>query len=641
MKESLLMKCRSLIRHAGMLGGAMGLLLALCLVLGVSATPVWAIPPQMPHQFYGNVTIGEATAPSGVSVSASIGGVPYAVTTTDAQGRYGYSPLFKVPADDPDTQAKDGGVAGETIQLYVANTPAATATFQNGEITQLNLEIDATPPTVTTNVATNVSTTTATLNGSLDNLGTTSSVDVSFEWGTSTSYGNSTTAKIMASTGSFSASLSGLSPSTTYHFGAKAEGTGTSYGDDRTFTTSATGGGGGGGGAPSYTIDTNLFGQEGTNLISSTGEVLKTIEGTSSDGNLGITLPKGCTALGPDGKRLQTLNVNAYEDPPDPPSGANIIGLTYDFQPNGATFEDPPMVLTWHYDPDTLGDISEESLVLAYYDDDAGVWVELECEVDTENNTITAKVTHTTIFALLGTVPLPPPPAPAEFAVSGLVVTPGEVYIGESVSIKVLVANTGGESGSCNVTLKINGVVEEVKEVTVSNGLSKEVTFSASKDIADIYTIDVNGLLGSFTVKEKPAPPPAPAEFAVSGLVISPGEVYVGESVAIEVLAANTGGESGSYEVSFKINGVVEEARQVTLSPGSSEKVSLIMSRDVPGTYDVDVNGLTSSFTVKEKPEEVVPPPPGFNWPLTGGIIAAMVIAGLLIYFLVRRRRMA
>ena len=62
-------------------------------------------------------------------------------------------------------------------------------------------------------------------------------------------------------------------------------------------------------------------------------------------------------------------------------------------------------------------------------------------------------------------------------------------------------------------------------------------------------------------------------------------------------------------------------------------------SRDVPGAYEVDVNGLIGSFTVKEKSEEVVPP--GFNWPLTGGLIAATVIVGLLIYYLVRRRRKA
>ncbi|GAI62756.1 unnamed protein product, partial [marine sediment metagenome] len=85
-----------------MLGGALGLLLVLTLVL-MPAVPVLAVP-QMPHQFYGTVTIGEHLDLEGTIVSAQIGGKEYASTTVDAEGRYGYSPdyggtgIFKVPA---------------------------------------------------------------------------------------------------------------------------------------------------------------------------------------------------------------------------------------------------------------------------------------------------------------------------------------------------------------------------------------------------------------------------------------------------------------------------------------------------------------------------------------------------------------
>ncbi len=229
--------------------------------------------------------------------------------------------------------------------------------------------------------------------------------------------------------------------------------------------------GGGGGGAPGYSLTTDLFGSKETNYISYTGKVVETIEATSPDGNLGITIPKGTIAKEKDGTRLKGLAINAYEDPPAPPADANIIGLAYDFGPNGATF-DPPMTLTWSYDPDTLGDVTEESLVLAYYDEVASKWVELEGVVDTENNTITARVAHFTVFAIIGTVPPPPLPVPAAFAVSDLVISPREVYVGEPVNIEVLVANTGGESGSLEVAFKINGAaVIEAREVTLSPGL--------------------------------------------------------------------------------------------------------------------------------------------------------------------------
>ena len=49
-----------------------------------------------------------------------------------------------------------------------------------------------TPPTVTTEVATRIDLTSATLNGNLDGLGTASPVQVSFEWGLTAGYGNTT-----------------------------------------------------------------------------------------------------------------------------------------------------------------------------------------------------------------------------------------------------------------------------------------------------------------------------------------------------------------------------------------------------------------------------------------------------------------
>ncbi|GAJ23619.1 unnamed protein product, partial [marine sediment metagenome] len=157
---------------------------------------------------------------------------------------------------------------------------------------------------------------------------------------------------------------------------------------------------------------TDLFGIEGRFLISGEGEILKTIEATSEDGMLTITIPKGTIALEEDGKRLKGLEAVVDESPPDPPEDAHIIGLAYDFRPDGATF-DPEITFTWSYDPDALPeDVAEEDLVLAYYDEDAGKWVELDCVVDTKNNIITASVPHFTCFAIIGAVTPPPAPVP-------------------------------------------------------------------------------------------------------------------------------------------------------------------------------------------------------------------------------------
>ncbi len=82
-----------------------------------------------------------------------------------------------------------------------------------------------------------VTDTSARLRGYVSDLGSASSVDVSFEWGETTSYGNTTTPSAVTDIGVFKFSVSSLSPGTTYHYRSKGVGDGTSYGPDKSFNT--------------------------------------------------------------------------------------------------------------------------------------------------------------------------------------------------------------------------------------------------------------------------------------------------------------------------------------------------------------------------------------------------------------------
>jgi len=166
-----------------------------------------------------------------------------------------------------------------------------------------------------------------------------------------------------------------------------------------------------------------------------------------------------------------------------------------------------------------------------------------------------------------------------------------------------------------------------------------------SKDRAGNLTVSDEYI---FTTLGKP---PA-AAFITSNLIISPSEVDVGEAVTISILITNAGDAADSYAVTLKINGVVEATKEVTLSAGTSQEVIFTTSRDVAGTYAVDVDGLSGSFTVKGKPALPPPPPvptppppaptpppsPVVNWPVIGGIIGG-VAAGIAVFLVIRRRR--
>jgi len=111
--------------------GAFALLLALCLVAG-GVMPAHADePPPMPHQFYGTVSLDGNPVQQGTLMEAFVNDVEQAETTVDAEGRYGYNPIFRVP-----------GTAGATVTFHVGGTNAdEDAIWESGKVQELNLTI--------------------------------------------------------------------------------------------------------------------------------------------------------------------------------------------------------------------------------------------------------------------------------------------------------------------------------------------------------------------------------------------------------------------------------------------------------------------------------------------------------------------
>jgi len=120
-------------------------------------------------------------------------------------------------------------------------------------------------------------------------------------------------------------------------------------------------------------------------------------------------------------------------------------------------------------------------------------------------------VSHFSAFAVLAYT------RPAAFTASALTISPAEVEIGETVTISVLVTNTGDLSGSYTVTLKIDNVVIDSKAVTLDGGASQKVTFITSKDVTETYTVSIDGLPREFTVEEEEVTPPVMPVFLQRG----------------------------------------------------------------------------------------------------------------------------
>lgn len=347
-----------------------------------------------------------------------------------------------------------------------------------------------------------------------------SAIDTEADWQAATMVSNPPTPQVSGSTETFT--VAGLNSETRYYFALKTADETPNWSDLSNsplgITASSISY------VPKHPPREALFGGQ-TSLrgkISRSGVILKSVTAESFDGLLTLRLDEGIVALTRYGTLVRLIGMYEAKEPPWPPEAAYIVSVMYDLQPDGATF-DPPVTLTYRYEPgDIPEDVDEEDLVLAYYDSSIGEWANLDSVVDTEANIITAKISHFTPLAVLAYKMLVPP---AIFETSALNISPDPVNIGEIVTISILAANTGGEPGVCKVTLKINGEVEATKYVILAAGTSKPVSFTTIKNTADVYLVDVDGLVGWFVVKEKPVPaaPPVeipPAEIPVNWLAL-------------------------------------------------------------------------------------------------------------------------
>jgi hypothetical protein len=101
---------------------------------------------------------------------------------------------------------------------------------------------------------------------------------------------------------------------------------------------------------------------------------------------------------------LSTITVTPVSSPGSPPADVNALGLYYDFGPSGTTFSSL-INITLKYDPAALPAGADQSMLyIAWWDISAGQWVSLPCIVDPVNHTVTATVSHFTIYSVLAPV---------------------------------------------------------------------------------------------------------------------------------------------------------------------------------------------------------------------------------------------
>ena len=383
-----------------------------------------------------------------------------------------------------------------------------------------------------------------------------------------------------------------------------------------------------------------------------TGKKVVTVPGGQTDYVIDASAEAGTTITMSTIAEV-TVTVKKYYSNPQPevPLPASMLPRYIDIEVSNLDAIVWPIHVEQTYTDAEAAGLVESSLGMYYFKDVDSAWHRCsDTGVDTVANYIWANMTRDELsgspVAVGGTAAPAPggggpgardttPPTISDILVSNIIKTSADISwkTDEKSDSQVEYWTSPSKLSPLDTAMVINHLVHLTDLTPGTTYHYKTMSRDAAGNLAvsDVHSFTTLGL---------------PATFTTSDLSISPAEVDIGEEVTISAKVANTGDVEGTYEVTLKINGVIEETKKVDVDAGASKMVTFTTAKDVAGTYSVAVDGLSGSFTVKEKPappeeippEEVPPVKVPINWPLIGGIIAGVVIVGLLVLFLVRRR---
>ncbi|MFB6101162.1 MAG: CARDB domain-containing protein [Haloplanus sp.] len=91
-----------------------------------------------------------------------------------------------------------------------------------------------------------------------------------------------------------------------------------------------------------------------------------------------------------------------------------------------------------------------------------------------------------------------------------------------------------------------------------------------------------------------------------SNLVVNRTTVSPGDDVEVTATVENTGGSSGTYNASLRVDGIVQRYSNGTLDSGSSTTVSFVIDFGSTGTYDVGIETLGSTSVGVVGPTDIL-----------------------------------
>ncbi len=253
-------------------------------------------------------------------------------------------------------------------------------------------------------------------------------------------------------------------------------------------------------------LEVSILDSESTVEIGEDGTLSEALTLTDPDGDFIIDIDSGTRVTGPGGVMLSRIVLRTTDKRIAAPDNIvllsptyELVGYTADMEAVPVVFE-PPASLTIRYDPWNLPENSFLPFVATYTDEQGFARLDLPPDSLVETGRAKALVSDETLFVVAAELAPPPPPLPARFEATSLIIDPLESFVGETVTISITIANEGATGGSLELHLIIDGIVRAIEEVTLSAQSSETLTFEVSNLATGSHQVKIAGLTGEFKI---------------------------------------------------------------------------------------------------------------------------------------------
>ncbi|MFC2045706.1 hypothetical protein ACFLUH_03405 [Chloroflexota bacterium] len=195
------------------------------------------------------------------------------------------------------------------------------------------------------------------------------------------------------------------------------------------------------------------------------------------------------------------------------------------------------------------------------------------------------------IMAALLLIAIPATSCTSELEITSFEVSPSVCFPGEEVTVSATLVNNDDSQGNYMVRLLVDNVLEGTQTMALTPGLSQPLSFALTRTQPGSYSVRIGNIKSTLLV------------LSASNLAIAPSTVKADEPVTVTADLRNGTDSQVDYHCCLFCQGQEAAAKDITIAANSTETVSFTISQATSGVYEVELLGLSDSFTVLKSAE--------------------------------------